>query len=337
MNVLSPLNRAVKESALSAGREVHDATDRDAWLDLRKRDITASAAAGLLAASPYQTPYRLWCEKSGRADAPPETPAMRRGMLLEGVHAEMIAADRPGWRVERGAIYVRDPQARLGATPDLFCMRPDVPGLCVIQMKSVSPEAFRRSWRIDGSHEAEPPAHVQIQAMVEADMVGASRAMVSAMVIGDGIDLHLFEIDVRPRILAHLREETAAFWRRVAAGEPYSADYLADGDLILRAWRGDSPEIDLSDDERIVGIVAEHARLKAIERAGAEAEEARRAIEAEIVHRMGNAARAVISGVPVSVSRRTRKAYTAPAAEFTVVTIKHPKAAAPAKHKEAAE
>lgn len=329
VDTLPALNCAVTGNARAAGREVWNATDRVAWLARREKDVTASAAAALLAASPYETPFQLYMRKAGFADPVAETAAMRRGTLLEAVHVQMLADERADWAIERGAIYIRDPAARVGATPDVFATRPAVPGVGIVQLKSVSPEAFRALWRIEGSHEAEPPAYVQIQAMVEADMAGASWAAVSAMVIGAGIDLHLFEIEVRPKVIAAVRAETAEFWRRVATGEPYPADYLADGDFILSNWRDrGAPQIDLTADPRAVALMAMRAALKDAEKAGADAAKARKTIDAELTHKLGNASRALIGDEIFSAERRNRKGFVVESSAFTVCTVKPAKEAA---------
>lgn len=318
---MGPLNRAVMKSAVAAGREAFDASDRAEWLTRRERDVTASAAAALLAASPYATPFQLYMRKAGIAAPEEETPAMRRGTLLEPVHAEIIAAERPEWQVERGTIYIRDPGARIGATPDVFAVRDEQ--IVPVQIKSVSPEAFRKSWRIEGSRDAEPPAYVQIQAMVEAAMMGADCAVVSAMVVGNGIDIHLFDVDVRPKIIAALREATADFWARIAEGRPYDPDFLADGDFIIDNWRDrGAPQVDLSDDARAVALMSERTTLKDAEKAGAEAAKARKAIDAEIVAMLGNANRAQIGAEVFCAARRLRKGFVVEPSEFTVCTVK---------------
>jgi len=53
------------------------------WHELRRRHIGASDAAVILGISPWKTPYELWCEKLGYAEAEKENYAMRRGKNLE--------------------------------------------------------------------------------------------------------------------------------------------------------------------------------------------------------------------------------------------------------------
>lgn len=53
------------------------------WLEMRKRHIGASDAPIILGASPWCTPYELWERKLGIAKEIEETPAMRRGSLME--------------------------------------------------------------------------------------------------------------------------------------------------------------------------------------------------------------------------------------------------------------
>ena len=45
--------------------ERHEITSREAWLELRKQDVTASTIAALFNCHPYTTALRLYAEKRG--------------------------------------------------------------------------------------------------------------------------------------------------------------------------------------------------------------------------------------------------------------------------------
>ena len=52
------------------------------WLEHRRKYRNASETPAVMGVSPWQTPYGLWLEKTGRQQRP-VTPAMRRGRELE--------------------------------------------------------------------------------------------------------------------------------------------------------------------------------------------------------------------------------------------------------------
>src|SRR5580765_3495221 len=92
---------------------------REEWLGLRKQDVTASAVGALFGVHPWQTIAGLHAEKCGmEMPAPdPESAVIRRGNALENVVAAEVAKERPEWQIRKNDLYLRDPRARLGATP----------------------------------------------------------------------------------------------------------------------------------------------------------------------------------------------------------------------------
>jgi YqaJ-like viral recombinase domain len=99
--------------------------DQRQWLGLRQRDVTASTVGALLGVHPYASALGLYLLKTGQIEADAEdTPAMRRGGLLEPVAHRILREDHAEWidTLAPGA-YFRDPDARLGATPDLHGVR----------------------------------------------------------------------------------------------------------------------------------------------------------------------------------------------------------------------
>ena len=49
---------------------VSQAQDHDAWLKVRNTGIGGSDAAAIMGLNPYKSPYELWLEKTGQAEAP---------------------------------------------------------------------------------------------------------------------------------------------------------------------------------------------------------------------------------------------------------------------------
>lgn len=226
-----------------------------AWHKLRAKDITASVAGALIGAHEFTTRYKLWALKTGKVfDDPEESPAIKRGRLLEPVAVQLLQELRPTWTIEhnsgRGVVYLREPEFRLGATPDVFAIDPER-GPGVVQIKSVEKSAYRRKWLADGEL-PEPPLWIAVQAIIEAYLSGASWAAVAPLVVGYGIDLPIIDIPLIPGVVDRIKEESLEFWRMVESGEEPVADYALDAETIDAVYALDhGEEIDLSQNDRI--------------------------------------------------------------------------------------
>src|SRR5687768_3934143 len=108
------------------------------WHAHRAGDVTASAVATALGIDPYRTPLELYAEKTGMLISNADSPLMRRGRIMESVAVEMLREDYPDWEIRYPLdLYVRDPEIRLGATPDALAIT-DQPGITNIQIKVVA-------------------------------------------------------------------------------------------------------------------------------------------------------------------------------------------------------
>jgi hypothetical protein len=125
--------------------------------------------------------------------------------------------------------------------------------------------------------------------------------------------------------MAKRREESLDFWRRVEEDDPPPANFERDEET-LKALYADADEgltIDLSRDNRIGEIVAEHDALKAREGDGTAAAKARKILDAEILSKLGNAARAKLAdGRVIEAKKTVRKGYVVEPTSFRTVKIK---------------
>lgn len=290
-------------------------TDREQWLSLRKQDVTASTVAALFSMHPYASAYGLYAEKTGLELPDIDNAVLRRGRLLEHAVAIAVEEDHPEWKLEKAAHYYRDPDIRIGATPDYY-VHGDDRGLGIIQAKTVAPSAFKKSWS-DGNL----PFWISLQAMVEMMLTGATWGAVAALVIDPfKLDCHLYPIPRHAGVEQRIREAVKQFWSDVEFAIEPEPDFKRDADLIAAMYPAAVPlkTIDLSGDNHLPVLLAERATLKdRIKFDDARCKE----IETEIKSKMGDAEIATLDGFAITHKNQTRKAYTVKETSFRMLRI----------------
>ena len=160
--------------------ERHEIAGESEWLEWRKADVTASRVAALFGQHPYETALRLYLENCGVEFAQPDRDnrILRRGRWLEPAVAVAVGEKRPEWKIEAPKVYLRDPELRLGATPD-FYIHDDPRGLGVLQCKTVAPSVFERDW--DSGREV--PFWILLQIITEMMLAEAQFGCVAGLVV----------------------------------------------------------------------------------------------------------------------------------------------------------
>lgn len=325
----APLNLSPTDLALAAIPDhvfMAPVTSIDEWLAMREGDVTASNAAALFGdgVHPYVSALELWARKTGLRPPQPQSPAMRRGQLMEPVILQMLREDYPDWRFEQANRYYSDPLARIGATPDFYATRPDMPGFGVIDAKSVGKFAFKKGWR-DADGDLAVPMWIAIQVTVTAALCGASWGAVAPLQMGDGgLDLSLEDIPLRPAVMPRLAELVEDFWRRVRKKEAYPPDWNRDVGLIASLYNGEEgPPLDWGSDEEVLKLLDEREALKLREADASAAAKERKLIDAKLMLRLGNASAATVDdGRTVSVKIIRKKSYTVAAAQYPQLSVK---------------
>ena len=301
--------------------ETFDASDRAAWLARRQKDVTASAIGCLLDVHDYQTPFGLWALKSGKiTEDPEESPAMKRGRLLEPVALKVLEEMRPTWLLRPGTEYFRDSDARIGATPDAFAIDPERAGTGIVQIKTTHDLIFRQKWLDPDTREIVVPDWIACQAIIEAHLTAAAWASVAVLVVGMGLDLHVIDIPISERLIVRLRAEVEKFWAMVDSGTAPPVEGARDGRTLARIFSDDNgQEIDLSGDLEVVKLLDERRDVKAAEKtAKTRAEE----IDTLLKSRLGNAATAFAGrGRALSWKLQHRKAYSVDANSFRAFRV----------------
>jgi len=298
--------------------ERREVTTREAWLSWRKEDITASVVGGLFNCHPYTTALRLYAEKRGTEFVFEENNAMRRGRWLEPAVGKAVEELRSAWRLEPARHYLRDPDLRIGATPD-FIIHGDPRGKGVLQTKTVAPSVYAREWN-DG---AEVPLWIILQATVEAMLSEADFVAVAALLVdAHNMDCVIHEMPRNPAAEEKIKRAVGEFWRNVEEGREPEPDFARDADTVKAMWKREATppvEIDLSSNNRIPSLLEQRTALNAIIK---DHETKIEAIDTEIKFAMKDAAVATgLNGWRVTYKTSHYKEYVVKARDTRVLRV----------------
>jgi predicted phage-related endonuclease len=292
--------------------------DRAKWLSLRKQDCTASVVGALFGTHPYTSALALYQEKCG-LELPDKTNVrMRRGSRLERAVAEEVGEKRPDWKIVPAGEYLRDPDLRLGATPD-FYIEGDPRGLGVLQTKVSTLRAFKAGWQQSG--EIVPPFWIGLQTLTEMMLAGATWGA-AAVYIDDpwNDDCHICEVARHDGAEGRIKEAVAKFWLDVEFGNEPAIDYARDGGLIASLFPAAVPlkSVDLTGDNHLPVLLAERTVAKEAIRV---AQERCIEIDNEVKAKMGDAEIATLDGYVITNKNQSRKGYEVKPTSFRKLNI----------------
>jgi predicted phage-related endonuclease len=306
--------------------EILHPSDRDAWLGLRQKDVTASIAAAVLNAHPYTTPYQIWAEKTGRVEHDSEeTEAMERGNLLEPVAVAMVCKRHPEWAVHyEGDVktYFRAPEFRIGATPDAFIEIPGREGRGNLQIKSAAESAFREFWVDPDTGDIVPPTWIAVQAIVEAKLTGCSYAMVAVVVVTwrGNLRLHVVDIPLHGRVWRRLIDKVGEFWSLVDGGGEPPVDWERDGRTVLDVYS--TSQIDKRDLSEDFGLDVLIGKYKALKDQEAAAKKQAEELRPQIIYALGNSEAGFTAGWEITARSKHREAFSVKASITRTLRIK---------------
>jgi predicted phage-related endonuclease len=300
--------------------------NRVQWLGLRAHDVTASDVPAVCGEGLYGSAAKVWAEKRGLIPPAEMTEAMKRGRWGEAAVFEALADEHTDWELRRAKVYLRDPSARLGATPDGVALVPGRDGVVIVQAKVIIESVFKRDWLVDGetdvqSGEATPPLAYQLQTLTEMMLSDATCGVLAVLVVGYTWTLRTFWIERHPDAEQMIRSKVAAFWANyLDAGVPPPIDPERDEGLVRMLYpRDDGTEIDLRGDNAMPGLVDARADIKARIKLD---EDHLETVECDIKGKLGSHTYGRLAdGRVVSWKLQDRKGYEVKAISFRVLRV----------------
>lgn len=287
-------------------------TGRDAWLAERRKGIGASEAPAALGLSPYQTPFGLWCLKTGAVPPAEETEAMRWGSRLEPVLAEAFA-ESTGLEIARSQVFRRhDGRPHLLATADGLTADGDL-----VELKTIS--AFKAGeLGEDGTDEL--PDHWLVQAQQQMYVFG--RPLVRFGVLVGGQRFRTYTVHRDDALLDAIIPRLDRFWSQVTSNTPPEATGR-DAATLASLRPSEGTRVELAS-PLLPGVASEYEEAGRLIR---QLEEDRRALKARLIEAMGDAAVAtLLDGREVVRKVIDRKGFTVEPGQYVDFRIRSPKA-----------
>ena len=185
-------------------------------LEERKRGIGSSEIAAVAGLSPYAGPIDVWRAKVEGLRVE-ETPAMRRGTLLEPVIAQMYA-DETSAALELSDTLFHPSRPPALATPDRIAQKDGE--RWVLEIKTANLRMLDQ-WGEPGTDEV--PQQYLAQVAWEMSCAGLERADLAVLIAGDEFRVYHLRRDAELEEMLH--EEAERFWRDyVLTGQPPPID-----------------------------------------------------------------------------------------------------------------
>lgn len=307
-----------------------DPMKREQWLALRANDVTASDVGAVCGEGLFGSAAHVYAEKKGLIGSRELTEAMKRGLWGEAAVFEALAWECPDWEIKRAKVYMRDPEQRLGATPDGAAIIPGRDGLAIVQAKVVSKSAFARHWLDDPEHDdphnpyapATVPLGYQLQVLTEAMLAEAASPIIAALVTDEWRwTLRVFDVPRNAEAEAAIRARVAHFWEHhLDPGIPPPVDPERDEELVRLLYPTDNgATIDLTSDNRMPVLVDNREHITCSIK---QFKEDKDAIDTEIKAKLGSNTYGLLAdGRTISWKMQHRSAFQMPEADYRVLKV----------------
>ena len=153
-------------------------TNRDEWLKIRESGIGGSEVAAICGLSKWESPYTLWCKKTGRIESPDisDKEPVEWGNRLEAVIIDKFADEHPELEIFRDCgTYSHKERPWQRANPDAIYKTPDG-SYAVLEIKCAT---FEDDW-LDGV-----PKYYETQVQWYMQTLGLGSATVAVLFHGN--------------------------------------------------------------------------------------------------------------------------------------------------------
>lgn len=174
------------------------------WLAWRQAGITATESAVVLGRSPYKTPWRLWCEKTGRALPPnlDQNPLVQYGIEHEAIARQLFEAKHCEVVIPACAEFSADPIFRASFDGLTANMEP-------IEIKCPSKKTLEEVRALKERSTAFQLYYVQVQHQM---LVAEAQNAWLVFFDGDTSSLEEFHLQRDEQLIQEIQTKGRQFW-----------------------------------------------------------------------------------------------------------------------------
>ena len=296
------------------------------WHRRRSLYANASELGVICGEGQWGSLAQLFAEKTGRTPPRGDSPAMRRGRILEESVFKMLADERPEWQLVRGKEHVIDEDKRQACTPDGFAKAPDRDGVGIVQAKVVARSVYRKKWLVDPDDaitgEARPPVDYLMQTVQEIRLNELNWGILAVCIKGEFSDeFQIIDVERDPVLEDRIDYNVARFFQDyLDPGIMPPFDPVRDEQLVKALYPKDlGSSIDLASDNRAVTLVDDLVETQAsLKRMRDQEDIIRTELEAKLGH---NTFGLLPDGRCLSWKTQNRKAYSVGPKSYRVLRI----------------
>lgn len=270
--------------------------NKQAWLELRTKDVTSTESSALFDMSPYTTAFELWHrKKSGEIVEIPDNERMKWGRRLQDAIAIGIAEDM-SWICEPMQEYISVPDIRMGSSFD-FRMIDGSNRIGILEIKNVDYLVFRDKWTVEEDGSITAPEHIEIQLQHQLHVADVEWGCIGVLVAGNSPRVLIRERD--REVGAAIEKRVRAFWKSIDEGNEPAPVMPADAKFISKLYGYAEPGKVLvaTDDTEIKSLCEQYAEAALRER---EAKEDKESAKAMILMKIGDHEKCMLDGYTVS-------------------------------------
>jgi len=193
-------------------------SDRETWLNARKRGIGGSEAAAVLGISPWVSPLTLYLRKLNLMPEQDSSERMQWGLDLEDAVAAYYEREtgRKLYSPKPYTIFESKEHPFMQCTIDRLIEQFDDRGPGVVQIKTAGPGML-------GEWQEEVPLYYQVQIQHEMSVMGYKWGSF-AVFFGDYKGL-IVDVNRNDRFVEILVEKEGEFWKRICDEDPPPVDH----------------------------------------------------------------------------------------------------------------
>jgi putative phage-type endonuclease len=201
---------------------------------LRRRGVTGSEIAAVAGLSPYAGPLEIWARKLGKIPPLEQTPAMRRGTILEPSLCQWAAEERGLYQEDVGTLQCERHPLVIASPDRVLHSRPGLSSpVEVLEVKA--PARTQHVWTNPADDAAGIDPQYLPQVTWEMAAAGLPQVTVGALCYGD---LWLYRMEFDPELFGLLLQAAERFWRdHILAGKPPPVHGAADADVLRRLYK----------------------------------------------------------------------------------------------------